>query len=95
MPMQSWEGFQDYMNTLTGLIQAMGPIGNAAASMTEQLKKMKGFPLANTTTTSVMGRKSTTTSEVTSIKEGPIPASAWAIPADYKRVQSPMAKARK
>jgi len=62
-------------------------------TMQEQLKKLKGFPLANTTTTSVMGHRSVSSSEVTSIKQGPIPASAWEIPAGYKKVDNPMTKA--
>jgi hypothetical protein len=42
-----------------------------------------------------MGTAHTSTTEVVEIKKGPIPASAWTIPAGYKRVESPMAKMAK
>jgi hypothetical protein len=60
--------------------------------MFEDLKKMKGFPLAKTTTVDVMGHKSVTTSEVTEIKRSAISASAWEIPAGYTKVDNPMLK---
>ena len=70
----------------------MGPMGMNMEKMQEQFKKMKGFPLASTTTVNVMGRKSVTSSEVTDIKRGPIPASAWDVPAGYAKVDNPMTK---
>ena len=93
LPEQAWDSYRSYMESLRSMMQAMGPMAKSMESMAEQMKKMKGLPLATTTTTNVMGRKSTTTSEVTSIKDGPIPASAWDVPAGYKKVDSPMKKA--
>ena len=61
--------------------------------MQEQFKKMKGFPLATTTRSDVMGHKSVTVTEVTAVKYGPIPASAFAIPAGFTKVDNPMMKA--
>jgi hypothetical protein len=63
--------------------------------MREKMKDMKGLPLARTTTVSVMGKTTVSSEEVTDIKKGPIPASAWVIPADYKQVESPMARLAK
>lgn len=40
-----------------------------------------------------MGHKSVVASEVTEVKRGPIPASAWEIPAGYTKVDNPMLKA--
>jgi hypothetical protein len=54
---------------------------------------MRGFPLATSTTSSFMGRSVSTSSEVTEIKKGPIPASAWDVPAGYRKVDNPMFKA--
>jgi hypothetical protein len=93
LPEQSWERYKAYADSLKTMMSAMGPMAKGAETMGEQLKKIRGFPLANTTTTNVMGRKSVTTSEVTSIQKGAIPASAWQIPAGYKQVDSPMKKA--
>jgi hypothetical protein len=42
-----------------------------------------------------MGRSTTNSQEVTEIKKGPIPATAWQIPAGYRQVESPMAKMTK
>jgi len=92
-PAQSWERYRAYADSLKTMMSAMGPMAKSAETMHEQLKKIKGFPLANTTTSSVMGHKSVSTSEVTAIKQGPIPASAWEIPAGYKKVDNPMMKA--
>jgi hypothetical protein len=53
---------------------------------------MKGFPVATTTTMSIMGKNTVTTSEVTEIRREAIPDSVFAVPADYKKIDSPMAK---
>ena len=85
--------YRSYADSMKNMMAAMGPMAKNMAAMQEQFKKMKGFPLANTTTTNIMGRRSVTTSEVTSIKEGAIPPSAWEIPAGYTKVDNPMLKA--
>jgi len=92
-PAQTWEMYRSYADSMKNMMAAMGPMAKNMAAMQEQFKKMKGFPLANTTTTNIMGRRSVTTSEVTSIKEGAIPPSAWEIPAGYTKVDNPMLKA--
>jgi len=92
-PAQSWEMYRSYANSLKSMMAAMGPMAKAMESMREQYKKMKGFPLANTTTTTIIGRKSVSSSEVTAIKTGPIAASVWEIPAGYTKVDNPTMKA--
>jgi hypothetical protein len=92
-PAQSWEMYRNYANSLRSMMAAMGPMAKGMESMREQYKKIKGFPLANTTTTTVMGRKSVHSSEVTAINRGSISASVWEIPAGYKKVDTPMMKA--
>ncbi len=95
LPLKSWEMYRGYSDIMKNMMAAMGPMAKNFDAMMEQMRKMKGFPLATTTSVEVMGRKSTTTSEVTSIKEGPIPAAACEIPAGYKKVGSPLANAMK
>jgi hypothetical protein len=92
-PVQAWDMYRSYADSMKSMMAAFGPMAKSMTTMQEQLKKLKGFPLANTTTTSVMGRRSVSTSEVTSIKRGSIPASVWEIPAGYEKVDSPMTKA--
>jgi hypothetical protein len=42
-----------------------------------------------------MGHTTTSSTEVTDVKKGPVPDSAWAVPASYKKVDSPAAKMMK
>ena len=42
-----------------------------------------------------MGRPTTTTTEVVEIRRGPVPASAWQVPAGYTKVDNPMTKGRR
>jgi len=73
----------------------MGPMASSFDKMREQMEKLKGLPLATTSTTTIIGREMKTTSEVTSITRGPVPASAWDIPAGYAKVENPMMQALK
>jgi Domain of unknown function (DUF4412) len=72
----------------------MSPMADAKsiASATEEFKKLRGFSLASKTTIKVMGRTIDSTREATDIKVGAIPAATFAVPAGYKKVESPMAK---
>jgi hypothetical protein len=57
------------------------------------MKEMRGYPLAVSSSMSIMGRSSSSSSEVVEVKKGAIPASAWEVPAGYKKVDNPMLKA--
>jgi hypothetical protein len=92
-PPQAWEMYRSFAESMKTMMAAMGPMAKNMEKMQEQFKKMKGYPLANTTTIDVMGHKSVTTSEVTEVRRGPIPDSAWEIPAGYTKVDNPMLKA--
>ncbi len=93
-PAQTWAAYQDFNNRMKSAMTT-GPMGQAFAQMKEKFKDVKGYPLASTTTTKILGRTSASTTEVTEIKKGSIPASAWELPAGYKQVESPMAKMAK
>ena len=88
----AWDAYKEYAESMQAMTQR-GPMAKGMAQMREKSKEMKGFPLATTTSVTIMGRSSNTSREVTDIKRGPIPVSVWAIPADYTRVDNPMAKA--
>jgi hypothetical protein len=92
-PPQAWEMYRAFADSMKSMMAAFGPMAASAAKMQEELKKMKGYPLANTSTTEIMGHKSVIVSEVTEVKHGSIPASAWEVPADYAKVDNPMLKA--
>ncbi len=92
-PPHAWEMYRGFADSMKTMMAALGPMARSAAKMQEQFKKMKGYPLASTSTTEIMGRKIVTASEVTEVRHGPIPASAWEIPAGYTKVDNPMLKA--
>jgi hypothetical protein len=91
-PAAAWDAYKGFADTMKTMMAAMGPMAKGATNMQEQFKKMKGFPLATTTTTDIMGHKSVTVTEVTTVKYGPIPASAFEIPSGYTKVDNPMTK---
>jgi len=55
----------------------------------DEMKKIKGFPVAMHSSVKVMMVRSELTSEATDIQKGPIPASTFEIPAAYKKKDSP------
>jgi hypothetical protein len=91
-PAQIWESYQDFANSMKTAMSAAGPMGQSMVQLQEKMKDLKGLPLATSTTVKVLGKTSVTSQEVTEIRKGPVPASAWVIPADYKQVESPMAR---
>jgi hypothetical protein len=92
LPAQAWDTYRDFANSMMSMMSAMGPLAKGFSEMQEKMKDMKGYPLAVTTTTTMMGRPTTTVTEVVEIKRGPVPASAWQVPAGYTKVDNPMTK---
>jgi hypothetical protein len=93
LPAQAWDAYRDFADSMKGMMSAMGPMGQGLADLATKMKEVKGFPLATRTTTSLMGRTATQAMEVVEVKKGAIPASAFEVPAGYKKVDNPMAKA--
>ena len=91
-PAQTWDRYKDFADSMKGMLASMGPMAKGLGDVQEKFRQVKGMPLATRTTVSVMGKTTVHSSEVTEVKKGPIPASAWQIPADYKKVDSPMMK---
>lgn len=92
LPAHAWDMYKAAFDSLKTMRSAIGPMAGDASSMQEQLKKIKGLPLATKTTVSIMGQSRTNTNEVTDIKNGAIPASAFEVPAGYTKVDNPMLK---
>lgn len=84
-----------YFDARNAMYVAMGPMGKRFQRIGEEMRKIKGFPLATTTNVKMMMVKQQTSTEVTEVRKGPIPASAFEVPADYKRVEAPFQKMRK
>jgi hypothetical protein len=70
---------------------ANNPMTQKFGKLFDEMRKIKGYPLAETTTMKVMGTQQMSR-EATEVRKGPIPASAFAVPAGYKKVESPFAK---
>jgi hypothetical protein len=92
LPAQVWDSYRDFTNNMMSMTSAMGPMGKGISDLREKMKDMKGYPLSARTTASVLGRATTTTTEVVEVKRGAIPTSAWQVPAGYTKIDNPMAK---
>lgn len=71
-------------------LAAANPMMQRWGALFDELKKIKGFTLAETTTVSMLGRNVETTTEASEVKKGEIPDAAFAVPAGYKKVESPL-----
>jgi hypothetical protein len=85
---------QQYYDASKAPYAAMGPMGARFEKMFEAMKKIKGFPLSTGINAKVMMLKIDTLSEATEVNTGSIPASAFDIPAGYKKKDSPFNKRR-
>lgn len=73
-----------------GLVQMQG-----MDKLVEEMKKVEGVSLAQSTSFKMMGHTSQTESEVTEVRKGPIPASTFDVAAlapGYKKVESPLTR---
>jgi Domain of unknown function (DUF4412) len=68
---------------------AMGPMGKRFAAMFDEMKKIKGFPLASDMEADMGMARVHVESEATEVRKGAIPASTFEVPAGYKKKASP------
>ena len=81
-----------YYDALKGPYAMMGPMGRRFDKVFEEMKKVKGFPVAMSSTVNMMGLKMQLDSEATEVRKGPIPASAFQVPAGYTKKEAPFRK---
>lgn len=81
-----------YFDAMKSPYAAMGPMGKSFEKMFEEMKKVQGYPLSLAMNAKMMMFKINTLTEATEVKKGPIPASAWEVPAGYKKTKSPFAE---
>jgi len=82
---------------LAGSAAAMAnnPMFKGMGKMVEEMKKIEGFTIAESTSMKMMGRSMESSKEAVEIKKGPIPAAAFdvaAITKGYKKVAHPVTK---
>jgi hypothetical protein len=68
---------------------AMGPMGKRFSKMFDEMKKVKGYPIALDMDVDMGMAKISSTSEATEVKKGAIPGSTFDIPAGYAKKPSP------
>jgi hypothetical protein len=90
VPEADLKKFASFANSMGSMAQ--NPMFKSMSKMTEEMKKIQGFALARTTEFQMMGKSMTTSSEAIEVKQGPVAASVFEIPAGYKKVESPVAK---
>lgn len=74
---------------------ANNPMFKGMSKLTDELKKIEGITLAESTSVKFMGQSSQTSKEAVEVKKGPIPAAAFdvaAIAKGYKKVANPLTK---
>jgi hypothetical protein len=74
---------------------ANNPMFKGMSKMADELKKIEGITIAESTSFKIMGRSMDSSKEAVEIKKGPIPASAFdvaAIAKGYKKVAHPVTK---
>lgn len=69
---------------------AGNPMAGSMKGLADEMAKIKGFPLGQTISMTILGRTTQTTSEAIEVKRDAVPASVFAIPAGYTKTQSPM-----
>jgi hypothetical protein len=83
-----------YFDARKILYATMGPMGRRFDRIFDEMKKIKGLPLATAIDYRMRMTRRELTTEATEVRKGPIPDSAFAPPADYKKVESPFAGRR-
>ena len=92
-PVHAFDAYKDIAESMKSAMSGFGPMAKSGAELAEKMKAIKGYPVATSTVLDIMGHKMTTQNEVTEVRRGSIPASAWEIPAGYTKIENPMLKA--
>ena len=78
-----------------GAAMASNPMFKGMGKMVDEMKKIEGLTISESTSVKVMGRSTDSSKEATEIKKGPIPASAFDVAGltkGYKKVAHPVTK---
>jgi uncharacterized protein DUF4412 len=78
-----------YFDARKVVYATMGPMARRFDRMFDELKKIKGFPLATISDSRMRVGRRQVTIEATDVRKGPVPDSVFAVPAEYKKVESP------
>jgi hypothetical protein len=76
------------------LYATMGPLARRFDRIFDEMKTIKGMPLALAIDYRMRMTRREVTTEATEVRMGPIPDSAFATPTDYKKIESPFGGSR-
>jgi hypothetical protein len=88
-PAHAYEAFKAFGARMSGG-SPFSSMAKSGESLAEKMRAIKGYPVATSITTDVMGMKTTTEIEVIEISRAPIPASTFEVPAGYTKIANPM-----
>ena len=92
-PNVDYRKFQSFAGSASTM--ANNPMFKSMGKMADEMKKIEGFTIAESTSMKIMGRSMDSSKEAVEIKKGPIPASAFdvaTIAKGYKKVAHPVTK---
>jgi len=78
-----------YYDARKVLYASMGPMARRFDRVYDEMKKIKGFPLATTFDYRMRVARREVTTEATEVRKGPIPDSVFVAPEGYKKIDSP------
>jgi hypothetical protein len=78
-----------YFDARKVLYASLGPLGRRFDRLYDEMKKIKGFPLATSLDYRMRVSRRQVTTEATEVRKGPIPDSVFVAPSDYKKIESP------
>jgi hypothetical protein len=78
-----------YFDARKVLYASLGPMGRRFDRVYDEMKKIKGFPLATAFDYRMRVARRQITTEATEVRKGPIPDSVFVAPPDYKKIDSP------
>lgn len=81
-----------YYDALKSPYAMMGPMGKRFEKVFDAMREIKGMPIAMSSSVNLMGMNMQMTSEATEVRKGAIPASAFQLPAGYKKKETPFKK---
>ena len=83
-----------YFDARKVLYATMGPMGRRFDRLYDEMKKIKGFPLATALDYRMRVTRRQVSTEATEVRKGPIPESTFVAPADYMKIESPFGGGR-
>jgi hypothetical protein len=78
-----------YFDARKVLYASMGPMGRRFDRLFDEMKKIKGFPLATALDYRMRVARRQVSTEATEVRKGPIPEAVFTAPSDYKKTESP------